>query len=269
MASTLYATKLGNAYETKDPNPPPAMVGNSMFFPPNSQAAPPNSQAAPPGYFASGAPPPFYNVSNIQSQRTMPSTDPQAANCLAFYNTFLKGKPKALGIVLIVFSVVQIALGIGSICTAGVASIYSGINFWGPIFYIIAGSLTIGAQARPNICLIKGSLGLNIVTAVFSFISLILDCVDLAIISSTYYYYYGDYNDYYGYSNYMAEIMTGGYAILIFLLLINLLLFCVSISLSVFGCRALAHEPISPRQVFIIRNDAVVTVPEPMPYAIS
>ncbi|XP_073453766.1 membrane-spanning 4-domains subfamily A member 15-like [Aquarana catesbeiana] len=165
---------------------------------------------------------------------------------LHFHQTFLRGKPTALGILLVVVGVLEIVLGIVSATTpTGLVSLFlfvssiSGIDFWGAIIYIIAGALTIVAGTNPNSCMIKGSLGMNIVTAIFSFIAFILVCVDLAALDALHDLTWG----------LLEKPLAGAKAALAILLLLNLLLFCVSIFLSVIGCQALGHESNTPPQV--------------------
>ncbi|XP_075034296.1 uncharacterized protein LOC142095262 [Mixophyes fleayi] len=221
-------------------------------------------------------PPPAYSISpetkasnvlSVTPQWVLATAPPQNVDSSSpFYTTFLKAKPKALGIVLIVAAVLQICLAIGLIFTLFTVSISSGIPFWGSVFYIIAGGLTIGAQCKPNICLVKGSLSLNIISSIFSFIALILNCADLATMKyyGYNYYNYNDYNSsnsyYYYYRKIYQEKLAGAYAIQSFLLLINLLLFCVSLSVSIFGCRSLSRVQPNAPQVFMIQNDVVVSM---------
>ncbi|XP_056385965.1 membrane-spanning 4-domains subfamily A member 8-like isoform X3 [Hyla sarda] len=157
-------------------------------------------------------------------------------------------------IVLILAAILQVAVGIGLFFTTFSASLPSGIPFWGPIFYIIAGSLTIAAQAKPSICLIKGSLSLNILTIVFSAIGLVLTCVDLGII--------------WCFPRRLCRSrIIGGYFIDSILLVTNLLLFCLAMSLSVFGCRSLSQASSIVPQVFVIQNDVVISMPPSVYFA--
>ncbi|XP_075034477.1 membrane-spanning 4-domains subfamily A member 8-like [Mixophyes fleayi] len=132
--------------------------------------------------------------------------------------------------------------------------------------YIIAGGLTIGAQCKPNICLVKGSLSLNIISSIFSFIAAILNCVDLATNRCHYYSYYYNSN----YYNMCQQQLNSGYALSSLLLVINLLIFCVSLSVSIFGCRSLSRVTPNVPQVFVIQNDAVVSMnPSTVPTMMS
>ncbi|XP_077107061.1 membrane-spanning 4-domains subfamily A member 8-like isoform X2 [Ranitomeya variabilis] len=133
---------------------------------------------------------PQWSVANVMAPNTHPSSP--------FYQTFLKSKPQALGIVLIISAILEIGLGIGLGFTSFSITFPSGIVFWGPIFYIIAGALTISAHHKPNVCLIRGSLSLNIITSIFSTIAFIINIIDLAVMQSFWNCYYGSgsyYND--------------------------------------------------------------------------
>ncbi|XP_075071533.1 membrane-spanning 4-domains subfamily A member 4A-like [Mixophyes fleayi] len=173
--------------------------------------------------------------------------------------TFLKSKPQALGIVLIAAAILDIALGIGLAVGTGlnrgfILSFISGISFLGTVLYIIAGSLTIAAHTKPNICLVKGSLSLNIISSIVSFISLIINSIDLALSRPYPYYRYDD--DYYRYhKEYVTACVLAS-----LLLVIHLLVFSVSLSVSIFGCRSLSHIPTNVTQVFVMQKDGVASV---------
>ncbi|XP_066442649.1 membrane-spanning 4-domains subfamily A member 4D-like [Eleutherodactylus coqui] len=180
---------------------------------------------------------------------------PNTGSAPSFYQTFLKSKPTPLGIVLIVSAILEIALEISLFFSTPSITSISGISFWGSIFYIVAGSLTIAAQSKPNLCLVKGSLALNIISSVFSVIAVILNIVDLAV------------GWYYIYSKYFKVNMR---AVVAILLVLNLLVFCVSLSISIFGCRSLSEESTSSPQMFVIQNGAVfATNPSAVPVASS
>ncbi|KAM9325075.1 membrane-spanning 4-domains subfamily A member 4D-like [Gastrophryne carolinensis] len=206
-----------------------------------------NVHMAPLGYNVPPAPQ-MWKVPTVAPQWSVAAVVPQITEASAFYQTFLRAKPKALGIVIILAAVIQIALGIGLIFTTFSISLPSGIPFWGPIFYIIAGSLTVAAKVKPNVCLVKGSLALNIVTSIFTFIGLILTCVDFTIIWC--------FNHQFCYRR-----IVGGYVIHSILLVTNLLLFCTSVAVSVFGCRSLGDVSSIVPQVFVIQNDVVISMP--------
>ncbi|XP_040290547.1 membrane-spanning 4-domains subfamily A member 4A-like isoform X1 [Bufo bufo] len=197
---------------------------------------------------------PQWRVANVVT----PNTDPSSP----FYLTFLKSKPRALGIVLIVSSILEIGLGIGLGFTCFTITLPSGIPFWGTIFYIIAGALTIAAQSKPKVCLVRGSLSLNIISSISSGIAIILNTVDLATLNCYYYDYGYDYE--YGYRR-CQQLLSATYALQSILLVINLLIFCISLSVSIFGCRSLSKISSNSPQVFLIQNDLVSMNPSTVP----
>ncbi|XP_073453254.1 uncharacterized protein [Aquarana catesbeiana] len=197
--------------------------------------------------------PPTFSIAPLTQELSVPTMAPQwqlSASIplnmdpsLPFFQTFLKGKPKALGILVIVAAILEIGLGIALVFTRFKFTLLSGIPFWGPVFYIIAASLTLAAQKKPNVCLIKGSLSLNIISSIFSMVAVILNIANLGTLWFYGYGYYG--NSGYNYNDYEAQRqcqqeLNGAYAAISLLLVINLLLFCVTISTSVFECRSLS-----------------------------
>ncbi|XP_069837153.1 membrane-spanning 4-domains subfamily A member 4A-like [Dendropsophus ebraccatus] len=204
------------------------------------------------------SPIPAYNVSPSAQVLTVPTAAPQwtvataaapnTASSSLFYQTFLKGKPRDLGIVLIVSAILELAFGIALAIFFQSVTLLSGIAFWGPVFYIIAGSLTIAAHSKHNLCLIKGSLSLNILSSIFSIIAVILNIIDVATVYC--YYYTGSYYD----DDTCRQLRDNVYGLGSALIVLNLLLFCVSLSLSIFGCRSLSTVSSDSPQVLVIQS---------------
>ncbi|XP_072280198.1 membrane-spanning 4-domains subfamily A member 12-like [Pyxicephalus adspersus] len=229
------------------------------FAQPNPAAPPPTQWNVP-----SGAPgnnlspnPQMWNAPTTQQwnhpapqQWNNPVTTviPQTLQSAEFHQAFLKGKPKALGITLIIVGILHIAMGIAQIFTSYYTAILSGIPFWGAIFNIITGSLAVSAVSSSYICLIKGSLGLGIVVSIFSVVGLILNIVDYFV----YYYCYGSYET-------CKHLLIAGHVLRGFFILTYLLQFSLSVSISVFATQALNYNNATvPNQVFILQNSAEV-----------
>ncbi|XP_076871947.1 membrane-spanning 4-domains subfamily A member 4A-like [Brachyhypopomus gauderio] len=142
------------------------------------------------------------------------------------FEKFLKVQPKALGIVQIMIGITTILFGIVTTFYAVVISVISGCVYWCSVTYIIAGSLTVAAENKRHICLLKGSLGMNVVSAVFSGTAIILFSADFVLLQCDRAYW--QCQMFISRSNGISGV----------LLLFSLLQFIISICISAFGCRA-------------------------------
>ncbi|XP_034869640.1 membrane-spanning 4-domains subfamily A member 8-like [Mirounga leonina] len=129
-----------------------------------------------------------------------------------------------------------IHIGLGSIMATVLSghytaiSLYGGFPFWGGIWFIVSGSLSVSAENQPkSSCLLNGSLGLNIVSAICSVVGIILFIMDMSL-APTYAYSLS-------YSHYATWGVTPGMAISGMLLIFCLLEFCVACASSRFGCQ--------------------------------
>ncbi|XP_073453207.1 membrane-spanning 4-domains subfamily A member 4A-like isoform X1 [Aquarana catesbeiana] len=247
------------------------------FAQPSPSAPPPARWDVPPG-------PPRYNLSPNPQMWMAPTAQqwnppaPQQwnnstttvipqVNQSTMFHQFLKGRPKTLGIILIIVGIVQIGMGIGHLFTKSYTAMYSGISFWGAIFNIVAGSLSVKAVSKPSKCLIQGSLGLSIIISIISVIGLILNIVDYFINYYCYNYSSSSYYNYYYYYDYECNgLIVGGHALRGIFILTYLLQFSVSVSLSVFACRAQVHlNSTHPAQIIVLQNGAQVLQPSAPP----
>ncbi|XP_042580161.1 membrane-spanning 4-domains subfamily A member 4A-like isoform X1 [Cyprinus carpio] len=153
------------------------------------------------------------------------------------HNTALKGffkaQPKALGTVQIMIGVMVFLLGI--VLTANfyifsTISVVSGITVWGSFIYISTGSLSVAAQNKLHPCVLKASLGMNVISAITAGISIILMGADIGITTQE------RPNCRYGYDCLIPQGFGSG--ILGILLVFSILQLIISIFISAFACKA-------------------------------
>ncbi|XP_031431671.1 membrane-spanning 4-domains subfamily A member 4A-like isoform X2 [Clupea harengus] len=171
---------------------------------------------------------------------------------------FLKGEPTALGTVQIMIGVVVFLFGIVTAFYASTISTFSGIMFWGAIIYITAGSLTVRANKKLNQCLVKASLGMNILSTTTAGIAIILHSLDLTV--SIY-----PYNACYGESYYCRRNNALLWGIAGVMLVLSLLEFIVSIWVSAFPCKATCSS--NTEQVVYVSSQVPPSFPTSQPSA--
>uniref|UniRef100_A0A8C2MDI9 Membrane-spanning 4-domains, subfamily A, member 15 n=1 Tax=Cricetulus griseus TaxID=10029 RepID=A0A8C2MDI9_CRIGR len=99
--------------------------------------------------------------------------------------TFLTGEPKALGTVQILIGLIH--LGFGSVLLMvrrghlGMLFIEGGVPFWGGACFIISGSLSVAAEKNHTSCLVRSSLGTNILSAMAAFAGTAILLMDFGV----------------------------------------------------------------------------------------
>ncbi|XP_055439371.1 membrane-spanning 4-domains subfamily A member 15 isoform X1 [Bubalus kerabau] len=99
--------------------------------------------------------------------------------------TFLTGEPKALGTVQILIGLIH--LGFGGVLLmvrrghVGMLFIEGGVPFWGGACFIISGSLSVAAEKNHTSCLVRSSLGTNILSTMAAFAGTAILLMDFGV----------------------------------------------------------------------------------------
>ncbi|XP_055054198.2 membrane-spanning 4-domains subfamily A member 15-like [Misgurnus anguillicaudatus] len=148
---------------------------------------------------------------------------------------FLKVQPKSLGTVQIMIGVVTLMIGI--VVTIKIdhfmLTAISGINLRGSFTYIIAGSLSVVAENKLNSCVVKASLGMNVISAITAGVAIILLSIKLQFMAEWRYNSIKNVN-----VRIYSAFQVLGCGIIVVLLLLSVLQFILSICISGFACKA-------------------------------
>ncbi|XP_062393939.1 membrane-spanning 4-domains subfamily A member 4A-like [Sardina pilchardus] len=183
----------------------------------------------------------FVVVTHLYPQQgAQSSTSPQSGAVStppSLLGQFLKGEPVALGTVQIMIGVVIFMFGIVTTISTSALSVYSGYMFWGVIFYITAGSLTVRANKDLNSCLVKASMVMNIFSTITATLAIILHSLDIGLPMHPYYGNGCNHGDYqcHQIENLLWSKSMGTSGVM---LVLSVLEFIVSICVSAFACKA-------------------------------
>nr|XP_008114040.1 PREDICTED: membrane-spanning 4-domains subfamily A member 8 isoform X1 [Anolis carolinensis]XP_008114041.1 PREDICTED: membrane-spanning 4-domains subfamily A member 8 isoform X1 [Anolis carolinensis]XP_008114042.1 PREDICTED: membrane-spanning 4-domains subfamily A member 8 isoform X1 [Anolis carolinensis]XP_008114043.1 PREDICTED: membrane-spanning 4-domains subfamily A member 8 isoform X1 [Anolis carolinensis] len=189
----------------------------------------------------------------IQQSQGMPATliQPQGRVQYVHYNSqqpwspntslqkFLKVETKILGAIQIIIGIIHI--GFGAIPVYLFSPIYQplsgagGYHFWGGLFFIFSGSLSIAVEKRLNPCLVKFNVGMNIASAIVALVGIILCIYELHSNQHSYETYKRNFND----DNTIDPWSVGAGLCSLFLLFTLLELF-VAVFTVYFGCKAVS-----------------------------
>ncbi|XP_077697180.1 membrane-spanning 4-domains subfamily A member 12-like isoform X2 [Eretmochelys imbricata] len=95
---------------------------------------------------------------------------------------FYKGEPLALGITQILVGAVQVAVGMVMAMINSylwILALTVHVPLWSGLLYIISGSISVAAAKNPKIPLVKGSLGMNIISSLLAGCAMILYLISL------------------------------------------------------------------------------------------
>ncbi|XP_012924527.1 membrane-spanning 4-domains subfamily A member 12 [Heterocephalus glaber] len=121
-------------------------------------------------------------------------------------------------------------------------SFVAGYPFWGGLCFIISGALSISAFEEFSPCLLKGSLGMNIVSCIFSITGATLLLVDVGIKAHDWQVYWA---------------LVSGKGISAMLALFSLLEFCIACATAHFATKAIS----SPKTSVLVVPNVYVTNP--------
>ncbi|XP_061452984.1 membrane-spanning 4-domains subfamily A member 8-like isoform X3 [Rhineura floridana] len=105
-----------------------------------------------------------------------------------------------------------------------------------PLWYIISGSLSVAAARNPKMPIVKGMLGMNVVSTVAAGIGIIF--LSFAV-------------DHFYYNVQWEDITLGTMAIF---LVFNILEFCITISTAAFGCKTVCPDTYTETVVVVYQN---------------
>ncbi|XP_007092096.2 membrane-spanning 4-domains subfamily A member 4A-like isoform X3 [Panthera tigris] len=158
---------------------------------------------------------------------------------------FLKGEPQILGVTQILIGLMKVCLFVIGLCFYSSDFPYwcypltmvSGYPVWGSLFFFLSGAVSIAAGRKMTLNLIKGSLGVNLLSAVAGVIGIIVLIIELTVL----------------FAPEKKCLILRTFEIVI--LVLSLLEVSIAISLSVFGCKVTCFVT----QVVIIQstNDKV------------
>ncbi|XP_035252009.1 membrane-spanning 4-domains subfamily A member 4A-like isoform X2 [Anguilla anguilla] len=209
---------------------------------------------------ASSAASGFVVVTQVYPQQSGPTAPAfcTTSHVSSVLGKFLKGDPKALGTVQIMIGVLNILFGIVMAVHADSIGVYSGIVFWGALIYISSGALSVAANNKLNKCLVRGALGMNIISTITAGIAIILFSLDFVIMMR---YYCSDNEESYSYYNcrrLQRTLETRSQGMTGVLLVFSILEFIISICVSAFACRAVC-DCSTEQVVYIPATNSQVT----------
>ncbi|XP_075696877.1 membrane-spanning 4-domains subfamily A member 4A-like [Rhinoderma darwinii] len=174
---------------------------------------------------------------------------------------FYSGEPEVLGTVQIFVGILFITFGITLTISVGSMFDYfkivldTGVLLWSGLLYIVSGSLSLAASVKPTIGKVKSSLVMNIFSTAGACIAILL--IITVFPSPVYLHYSNLFCAYYKPNTectgaFNPKDCLGG--IMVFLFLLTVLMFCITISTSVFGCKTACRSSYHEMTVVIYQS---------------
>ncbi|XP_048355604.1 membrane-spanning 4-domains subfamily A member 15-like isoform X1 [Sphaerodactylus townsendi] len=182
--------------------------------------------------------------------------------------TLYRGEPMALGITQILIGILEISFGLVLAIVESPPTFYDQEGhmhtpYWLGILYIISGSLSVAAAKTLKVPLVKGMLGMNVVSSVAAGIAIVMFSVSIS-----------DPRHYYGCEFHSFTTMTPDIckehvtiphnlrqSITAILLTVTVLEFLISITTAAFGCATVCRNDYSETTVVIFQKTVEGTAP--------
>ncbi|XP_029932317.1 membrane-spanning 4-domains subfamily A member 12-like [Myripristis murdjan] len=160
----------------------------------------------------------------------------------------------ALGTVQIMIGLLVLLFGIGMVILPKTIAVFTFIFVWGPVFYILAGSLTVAATRSMDRCKVNAALTLSIIATLPSVVAVILHFMDVTGILMISFFFFAFDNDH--------NWQTLSLALSVVLGIFSLLEFIVAITVAVEICKAKSHS--NTQSEFIVSNNLPSGLPANM-----
>ncbi|XP_006899959.1 PREDICTED: membrane-spanning 4-domains subfamily A member 18 [Elephantulus edwardii] len=161
------------------------------------------------------------NPPNFTPQSTGPSSQFQGNPLFTSFYTFdpkkfINEEVRTLGAIQILIGLTHFFSGMATIPYIGMSvTTSSGYTFWGGLFYVVSGSLSVQASKDTFPCVVNSSIGMNIVSTIVSLTGAMILLSDMIITNDT-----------------LLKLYCGG------IFPFALLEFCLTCVASYFGCQA-------------------------------
>ncbi|XP_069596803.1 membrane-spanning 4-domains subfamily A member 4A-like isoform X1 [Ranitomeya imitator] len=173
---------------------------------------------------------------------------------------FYSGEPEVLGTTQIFTGIVLISFDIMMMIVGSVfgALFYTGVPIWAGILFIISGSLSVAASVKPTVGKVTSSLVMHIITSLAAAGGIVISSIEFILVSQrnssvlywTYCAYYKSDTECLG-AFYGLDVY---YGFLSLNMTLFMLMFCISISTSVFACKTVCRSSFQEISVVIYQT---------------